>query len=325
MTKINIKETIETYMAGTASDEVRMTFEKWITDEQSADEKDDALTAIWNDIPLTSASAPGDPLSIIQEAEIIENINNQKHTQNRTVWLWLTSAIAACMTVFAIIGWGRPEHSEMCLMSSESGKGRFSLPDGSIVWLNKDSKLYYSDNLEGDFRKVTLEGEGYFDVSKDPDRPFIVSVGDMSIKVLGTRFTVSAYDDRAIETYLEEGSILAEVPEHDPVILLPDQAAVYDIADKKFSVYTETASDHTAWIDTKLEFVNKSLNDILECLEHWYCVTISCNDTEAASQIHLSMTIRQESLDEICSALSRIANLSYFIDSRGNVKISFNR
>ena len=63
----------------------------------------------------------------------------------------------------------------------------------------------------------------------------------------------------------------------------------------------------------------------MECLEHWYGVDMSCNDVEEASQVYLSMTIRQESIEEIFGALSRIANLSYFIDSRGNVKISFNR
>lgn len=312
-------------MEGEASDEVRMKFEKWITDGSFAAEKEDAFAAIWNEMALTSASAPEDPSSIIQEAEKIEDINYHRISRNRKVWLWVASAIAACMTVFAIIGWSRPGYSEVCLMSSESGKGRFTLPDGSVVWLNKDSRLYYHDGMKGDFRKVTLEGEGYFDVNKDAERPFIVSAGEMSIKVLGTRFTVSAYDDRPIETYLEQGSILADVPEHDPVILYPDQAVVYDAEDKSFTVYTETASDHTAWIDDRLEFVNKSLNDILECLEHWYGVDISCNDVEEASQVYLSMTIRQESIEEIFGALSRIANLSYFIDSRGNVKISFNR
>ena len=325
MTKKTINSIIESYIANEVSEEVRVAFDKWITDRESCAEKDDALNDIWENMPLTSGSVEEDPFAIIEEAEKIANIESQKSTRRKTVWLWFTSVTAACMAVFAFIGWNRPEHDETCLVSSVTSKGEFVLPDGSTVWLNKDSRLYYLNDLQGETREVRLEGEGYFDVVKDADHQFVVKAGGMSIKVLGTRFTVSAYEDRPVEAYLEEGRILAEVPEHEPVILDPDQAVRYDASVGEMSTFSETASDHTAWIDGRLEFVNKSLKDIIDCLEHWYCVSISCNDMEMASKVRLSMTIRQEGIEEICKALSTIADLSYFIDSRGNVKISFNR
>ena len=312
-------------MANEASAEVRMAFDKWITDAESVAEKDKALNDVWENMPLTSASAIEDPFSIIEEAEKIENIESQKSSRRKTVWLWLTSVAAACMAVVAYIGWSRPALDETCLVSSVTSKGEFVLPDGTTVWLNKNSRLYYLNDLQGETREVRLEGEGYFDVAKDAAHPFIVQAGGMSIKVLGTRFTVSAYKDRPVEAYLEEGEIMAKVPEHDPVILSPDQAVRYDSSVKELKTFVETASDHTAWIDGRLEFVNKSLKDIIDCLEHWYCVSITCNDMDMAANVRLSMTIRQEGIEEICKALSTIADLSYFIDSRGNVKISFNR
>ena len=325
MSRKLIKETIITYMGGKASAEARMTFEKWLTEGEACEEKSEALSDIWDELSLTSANAPEDPYAIISEAERIEDYGSSKALRKKTIWLYMVSAVAACFAVLAFLGWNRHEPSEMCLMSSENGKGKFELPDGSVVCLNRNSRLYYSGDFDGDIREVTLEGEGYFDVAKNVERPFVVRAGDMYIKVLGTRFTVSAYEAETVEAYLEEGSIWARVPKHDPVVLSSDQAVVYDAGENKFEIYTETASDHTAWIDARLEFVNKSLNDILDCLEHWYCVDISCNDERMASEIYLSMTIRQESVEEILSALSRIANLSYFIDSRGNVKVSFNR
>ena len=325
MTKNTIREIIETYLAEDASDEVRMTFEKWLTDGTTVEEKDEALNAIWDNLSLTSAYPTEDPFSIIAEAEKIENLEDHRTSRRKTVWLWVTSSIAACMAAFAILGWSQPEYNETCLVSSVNSKGEFRLPDGSVVWLNKDSRLYFLNDLESEQRKVRLEGEGYFDVAKDTERPFIVQAGGLSIRVLGTRFTVSAYQGSPVEAYLEEGSILAKVPEHDPVILEPDQAVVYDPAGDTFLKFSETASDHTAWIDGRLEFVNKSLKDIMDCLEHWFCVKISCNDMVAASGIRLSMTIRQESIEEICRAMSTIAGLSYFIDTKGNVKISIER
>ena len=311
-------------MKSTPPEEVRASFDRWFTDRDYCDEKEDALNAIWDNLSLTSAPIPEDPLAIINEAEKIEGL---KMTHKKDLWIWISSAIAACMTIFALIGWkiNGTHECTCCLISSSESKGEFNLPDGSTVYLNKGSKLYYSNNLTGKLREVTLEGEAYFDVAKDAERPFIVHAEDMAIKVLGTRFTVSAYEDSPITAYLEEGSIMASTPSHDPIILTPNNAVSYDPGNYRLVTYKETASDHTAWVDSKLEFVNKPLKDIIDCLEHWYCVSITCNDMDLASEIRLSMTIRQESIEEIFSAISTIADLSYIIDSNGNMKISFDR
>lgn len=324
MTKLTIKEILESYMKNDSSEEIRITFEKWLTDRDSSDEKTDALNEVWDNMALTSAQVPENPFSIIEDAERIERIHSSR---KKDIRLLITSIAAACMTVFALIGWNLDNEHECtcCLVSSANSKGEFMLPDGSKVWLNKNSRLFYSNDLKGDIREVKLEGEGYFDVAKDAEHPFVVQAGEMSIKVLGTRFTVSAYEDEPIQAYLEEGCILASVPEQDPIILSPDNAISYDHTSGRFITYPENASDHTAWVDGRLEFVNKPLTDIIDCLKHWYCVDISCNDIKRASEVRLSMTIRQESIDELFSAISTIANLSYLVDSNGNIKISFNK
>jgi ferric-dicitrate binding protein FerR (iron transport regulator) len=313
-------------MSEETSEEVRVAFDEWLTDEVAHEEKMEALNDIWDNMTLTSVSRKEDPLLIIEEAEMIQNVENRRTSRIKSVMLWIASSVAACLAIVAFIGWNNPVKSDTtCLITSLDSKGEFLLPDGSVVWLNKGSRLYYEDDLKGQEREVMLEGEGYFDVARDHERPFIVKAGKVSIKVLGTRFTVSAYNDSPVQAYLEEGRILAKVPEHSPVILAPDQAVIYDAEKNVFTTFAENASDHTAWIDGRLEFVNKPLKDIMECLEHWYRIDISCNDLDAASEIRLSMTIRQETIDEICRALTTIADLSYFIDSKGNVKISFDR
>ena len=323
MTKKTIKEILESYMRSTPPEEVRASFERWLTDRDSCDEKEEALNAIWDNVPLTSAPVPENPLLIIDEAEKIEGV---KSIHRKNLWIWVTSVVAACMAVFAFIGWNVNDRHECtcCLISSAESKGEFKLPDGTIVCLNKGTRLYYSNEMKGKVREVMLEGEAYFDVAKDAERPFIVKADDMSIKVLGTRFTVSAFDDGPVTAYLEEGSIMATIPKQDPVILTPNHAVAYDPGSCQLVTYKENASDHTAWVDSKLEFVNKSLKDIIDCLEHWYCVSITCDDMELASEIKLSMTIRQENIEEIFNAISAITDLSYFIDSNGNMRISLN-
>lgn len=178
--KKEIKEIIESHMNGIdLPEDVRVTFEKWLADSAESKDKEDALSEIWDNIPLTAASAPEDPSCIISEAEKIESIKNQKVLRRRSVWMWVMTSVAACMAVIAVIGWNRPDHDETYLASSSTSKGEFILPDGSTVWLNKGSRLYFSDELKGKSRVVRLEGEAYFDVAKDSGRPFVVNAGDM--------------------------------------------------------------------------------------------------------------------------------------------------
>lgn len=303
--------------------EVRETFERWMLDDDSREHKDAALESIWDNMSLADAAAPEDPYMLIKEAESLENSKSVKAMQRRSRWLWAVSAIAACMTVFAVFGWMNAGKSETCIASSDMSKAEFVLPDGSKVWLNKGSRLSYLNDLEGKYRKVRLEGEGYFDVAHDARHPFIVEAGEMSIRVRGTMFTVSAYEGKPVKAFLEEGSIVASVKGYDDIALIPDQAVVYDPSFGRFESYDENSSDHTAWIDGKLEFVNKPLVDIFDCLSHWYGVDIVCNDMERASDIRLSMTIRQEPVEEIFEAICSIADVTFFIDSHGDIKLSF--
>ena len=84
-------------------------------------------------------------------------------------------------------------------------RAQFSLPDGTVGWLNSNSSLKYNGNFILD-RQVTLDGEAYFEVFKDKSRPFIVTTNEVFVKVLGTRFNIAAYDnERDIEVVLEEG------------------------------------------------------------------------------------------------------------------------
>lgn len=309
-------------MGNESPEQVNEAFERWFMDADSREEKDSALNSIWEEMSLAQAPASENPYELIKEADNIEAAKSLKSLRRREKWLGFATLMAACMTVFAVIGWMSTE-SETCLASSDSSKAEFTLPDGTVVWLNRGSRLYYTDNMDGRSRKVRLEGEGYFDVTKDNDHPFIVSAGDVSVKVLGTEFTVSAYDHSHVGVFLESGSVQASVSGHEPVMLNPDQAFEYDASAAICRIYDEEASDHTAWINRRLEFVNKPLTDIIDCLEHWYGINIECNDSEMASKVRLSMLIRNESVKEIFEAIGTISDITYFIDTNGDIKLSF--
>ena len=104
------------------------------------------------------------------------------------------------------------------------------LPDGTVVWLNAGSRIEYKIPDNKPVREVTMEGEAYFNVSKDPDHPFTVNAGEMIIKAYGTAFNVKAYpDEKAVETTLVEGSVSVEI-ENKPsnkTMLRPNDQAIY--------------------------------------------------------------------------------------------------
>ena len=98
------------------------------------------------------------------------------------------------------------DHAAQNTVSTRKGsKSNVQLPDGTMAWLNADSKLIYDENFRGDFREVSLEGEAYFDVVKDKTKPFIIHTKAIDIRVLGTAFNVRAY-----ETEKEYGNFIVQ-------------------------------------------------------------------------------------------------------------------
>lgn len=150
------------------------------------------------------------------------------------------------------------------------------LSDGTKVWLNADSKLYYPVHFGKNNREVSLKGEAYFEVAKDTTRPFIVSTEALNVKVLGTHFDVNSYkDDGRVYTALTEG--LVEVyNEHSSRLLHPGQMASVDTREEKPSIQVDSCDTSilTGWRDGQFRFRNTSLTQILKQISRCYDVTI---------------------------------------------------
>lgn len=207
------------------------------------------------------------------------------------------------------------------LITAVGSKGRFVLPDSSIVWLNSGSKLTFPESFEKDFRKVTLEGEAYFQVTEDKTKPFIVKAGEVDIDVLGTSFNISNYPaSSTIETVLLSGSIRANISATgETTRLIPDQLLTYRKETGKAEIEITSSGYHIDWIKDRLIFDYDRLSDIIISLEGWYAVQIDCPKTFADEQ-RLSFTVRGENLEEILQSMSFIIPIKYSIENN-QVKI----
>ncbi|MBC7888161.1 MAG: FecR family protein [Ferruginibacter sp.] len=217
-------------------------------------------------------------------------------------------------------------------ISTKTGsRTRIQLPDGSSVWLNGGSKLVYDNLRFGKVtREVTLAGEGYFDIIKNKDKPFVIHANRISIKVTGTAFNVKAYPgEKNTETSLIRGSIeVTMIGRKEKIMMKPNDKLI--ISDEKIpgakgnsgtkkngSIVAEStfmslghltlANDEntvveTAWVENKLVFDKETFEEVALKMEKWYGVLIHFEKNKLKSQ-RLTGSFEKETIAEALRAL----------------------
>ena len=172
------------------------------------------------------------------------------------------------------------------------GEYMLILSDGTTVYLNAESELTYPVKFSGNNRRVFLKGEAYFNVQRDTNKPFVVKVNSLDIRVLGTEFGVRAYqDEENICTTLKSGEVSVE-NEGSGVVLSPGMQAFFDKETARLDVREVNVDLFLAWKDGRLVFDNCSLEDILKDLGKWYDFEVRY-EREGARQIPFSLNIKK--------------------------------
>lgn len=193
------------------------------------------------------------------------------------------------------------------------GEFFLTLSDGTSVWLNSESRLTYPSHFDGERRSVTFEGEAYFKVAHDPDRPFVVESRGMSITVTGTEFNVNTYDPGAVSATLVEGSVQVRAGSM-AATLAPGQQAVYDRVAGTLSAREVDTSVCTAWKEGIFEFRNQRFDDIAAQLSRWYDVEFAFDDSSVADIRFTGAFRRGDSLNAILEVFRHTRSVDYRID-----------
>lgn len=199
------------------------------------------------------------------------------------------------------------------ISTPRGGQYKLELADGTKVWLNAESSLEYPTSFVGNERKVTLSGEGYFEVAHDASKPFHVAVGDMTVNVLGTHFNINAYkDDGGIKTTLLEGSVDVKTPKDDLKIKPGQQAD----ADGNFlSIHNDVNIDAVmAWKNGNFLFDRAGIRTVMKQIQRWYDVDVEYkgNVTE-----HFGGTIsRSVNASEIFKMLEMTGGVHFLVEGR---------
>jgi ferric-dicitrate binding protein FerR (iron transport regulator) len=202
-------------------------------------------------------------------------------------------------------------------------RSRLELPDGTMVWLNAGSRLAFPSEFLDKTREVHVEGEAYFEVVRKESQPFVVNARELSVKVLGTRFNISAYaSDNIIATVLLEGKVsLMErksgnhAPKEIPLEI--SQMASYDKSERRIAIqHVPSPELYTAWVSGLFQFRQQSVAEVLRSIERYYNVEIEMGKEMNFAQLISGKLDLKDSPEQVIRAISDIAGFDYRLDGR---------
>lgn len=294
---------------------IRRAFEEWMLTRENEAEIDEILLEMWN--RHTADATIKETRLGLQRLHAAIKPGRVRMLGRRI--LRYAGMAAAVLLIFAggyyfAARTVRPAE-EITLLTAKGNVGEFTLPDGSRVWLNGESRLKYPAEFSGPTREVALSGEAFFEVRKDTLRPFRVSMNDLQVEVLGTSFDAMNYAfGSSEEIVLKTGSVKIS-GEHlrSPVTLRPDERFSLDRLSKRACVEKVDARNYSQWFSSRLIFDNTPLKDIIINLERRYNIEISLS-SNISPEKRLSLVVCHEPLEDLMEVMSSLMSIRYRID-----------
>ncbi len=265
---------------------------------------------------------------------------------NKRWWLRAAGMLLLCCTTAIAYYIGRNSNKPVSLVKNayhlitvpKGEKSELTLSDGTRIWINAGSNVRFPNQFDAASRDIWLDGEAYFEVTKDKTRPFTVHTSDLDVKVHGTKFNLKAYaDEDIIETTLVEGLVSLETRNllnnlKEEVFLEPNHKAIYlkkkapkssteelarDITEplrpkKIFLTKTVQVEPAIAWHEGKLIFIDESFESIIMKLERRYDVHILI-DNEDIKKVKYTGVLKNISIEQALKALQMTADFNYSI------------
>lgn len=353
---INIPwELFQKLVTGDLQDAEQLQLEQW---RQQADLNNLIYEEIVNDQNFCDLLQTGSWKDNSREWEnILDRINPKVY---KTVKLtprnyWLSAAVAGLLLLMGLTGGlfftgKQPSGTENTFTHIYSPRGQrtqVTLPDKSRVWLNSETSMQYPSTFNGKIREVTIEGEAFFEVAKNPEKPFIVNTSELKVKVYGTSFNVKAYpDEKTIETTLIDGKLSiqpnSDVEGSKELFLKPNEKVTYTkptgttnmsqekVVDKTEKVATGSMKQikpviklisnvnvqpESSWKSGKLYFNDETFGELAVKLERWFDVQIHF-ESEEVKNYRFTGVFDKETIGQAMEALRLSSQESYYFSMK---------
>ena len=274
-----------------------------------------------------------------QKVSTIRKMAQKKYY--RIWWGVAAGSVLFFLLLFTTNERGRIKPINNTVSTKAGNKASINLPDGSKVWLNRDSKITYVGDFGNKTREVYLSGEAFFDVAKDKTKPFIIHTRTINLKVLGTAFNVRSYDnEKETETALVHGSIevtLRNRPDQKIFLKPGEKLLVKNIPvdtslkykrqrrdeDTPIAVLTnmhyygtDSSSVETSWTKNELVFNDEALDKIALNLERWFNVRITITNEGLKKEKYTATVEEDDKLEDFLEALKLTEGFHYSIKDR---------
>lgn len=233
---------------------------------------------------------------------------------NRSRWM-AAAGVAAILTVG--IAFFLTRSAATVTLAATEEKQRFTLPDGSRVYLNRHSTLRYNARFAENNRDITLEGEAFFEVAPNAAHPFIVHAGASQTEVLGTSFGIKAYEAQPVRLNVVTGKVAFSNPgrKSDALVLTAGHAAVVE-SGKDPAAEATPDPNFTSWKDDRLVFHHTPLSAAFAAMEDYFGITIRIEDSSIGSLEYKGM-FEKPVADSIFKVIAEATQLKIVEESEG--------
>ena len=306
MMKNDINQLITKVLNHEATAEEIISFSFWLSEKEDNQEEYRTLKSYWDaDILFDNSLKPELSLQKTQN-KIVKEQQRQKSKRRNFYAVSIAASLLFLLAVGSLfMNMAKTANIEYYTYMTGNNKIDFILDDGTKIYLNKNSKIVYTNQFNEVNRSLKLEGEAFFEVWHNPEKPFIIEIGDAKIRVLGTSFNIKIDEHANIQATLAEGSLRFETPEQQ-VILTVDQQLVYIASSHKIEVSSVDTDKELAWVEGVIRLKNRLFSDLIDDLMKQFNVNIVIeNEKLKKSPVSMTGTFAEEqSLEEILKIIS---------------------
>ncbi|SFB87831.1 FecR protein [Algibacter lectus] len=293
--------------------------EKFIEYKQSLEKKDELKLSEVIDVELALSQTKN------KIHKIKRKINKQSYLKYAVVFLPIFFVLGLSISCFFNNETVFSEVKDIVFKEVTSQYGSSTelvLPDGTLVWLNSGSTLRYPESFDSmQDRKVVLNGEAYFEVTKNKKKPFIVNTEKADVKVYGTSFNVSSYNDyESMSVALLEGKVSLVEGGNELTVLKPTDVVEFNsVENKLYKSVDLNINKYVAWKEGYMVFDDTSLGKVIERLEKWYNVKIQIEDNVLESY-RFTATFHDESIENVLRLLCLSSPMEYEVLSLKSIR-----
>ena len=284
--------------------------EEWLASDEAFRKEAKSLESLWEKAALTHSSFQPDT------DRAWKRFRARMNARPRIFRLKRGWRIAAAIAVLiAVAGWFWVQSSSgQHISTADAIIENFVLPDGSVIWLNKYSRLEYPVEFDEQIRIVELKGEAYFEVRSDTEYPFLVKTPYGEVEVTGTEFNVRAYAGKEDfeEVFLKSGSVTyRENKEGKEVVLEPDSKVLHFHASSRLDHQPAPDALPLYWQEGKLKFKDERIEKVLSLMEAYYNVKFDAREVSFMFDCTISPDLSGLSLDEACQVITSTSRIEF--------------